>query len=144
MRMDTICPSELEQRAGIPKSPVGEITVTVDLRGAMRSFATGVCVLTTYLDEATGRRHDGLLVDSLTSVSLDPRLVRTRLPVGDRTVAIEEPPATGTQRHAQPARHRRGAAPGRLNRRGTSTSNGRSVTTGQPSLISNRCYEEYL
>ena len=94
--------------------------MTVDLRGAMRSFATGVCVLTTYLDEATGRRHDGLMVNSLTSVSLDPR------------------------HRARPARRRRGAARGRLNRRGTSTSNGRSVASGQPSLITNRCYEEYL
>ena len=57
--------------------------MTVDLRGALRSFATGVCVLTTYPDEATGRRHDGLMVNSLTSVSLDPRLTRTH------------PPATG-------------------------------------------------
>jgi len=49
--------------------------VNIDLRGAMRSFATGVCVMTTYLDEAMGRRHDGLTVNSLTSVSLDPPLV---------------------------------------------------------------------
>jgi flavin reductase (DIM6/NTAB) family NADH-FMN oxidoreductase RutF len=49
--------------------------VNIDLRGAMRTFATGVCVMTTYLDEATGRRHDGLTVNSLTSVSLDPPLV---------------------------------------------------------------------
>lgn len=63
--------------------------MTVDLRGAMRSVATRVCVTTRYLDEATGRRHDGLMVTSLTS-------------------------------------------------------NGHSVATGQPSLITNRCYEEYL
>lgn len=117
--------------------------MTVDLRGAMRSSATGVCVLTTYLDEATGRRHDGLMVNSLTSVSLDPRLARTHLPVGDHTVAIGDMLATGVQHHARPARRRRGAARGRPDRRGASTSNGRSVATGQPSLITNRCYKEY-
>jgi hypothetical protein len=98
--------------AGIPKSPVGEITVTVDLHGAMRSFAAGVCVMTTCLDEATSCRHDGLMV-------------------------------TATRQHAPPAR-RRGAARSRLNRRGTSNSNGHSVATGQPSLFTNRCYKEYL
>jgi hypothetical protein len=100
--------------------------------------------MTTYLDEATGRRHDGLMVNSPTSVSLDPRLVRTHLAVDDHTVAIGDMPATGTQQHARPARRRRGAARGRLNRRGTSTSNGRSMATGQPSLITNRCDKEYL
>jgi hypothetical protein len=68
----------------MPKSPVGEITVTVDLRRAVRSFAAEVRVMTTYLDEATSRRHDGHMVTSLTSVSL----ARTHLPVGDHTVAI--------------------------------------------------------
>lgn len=47
----------------------------VDLRGTMRYFATGVCVMTTYSDQASGRRHDGLTVNSLTSVSLDPPVV---------------------------------------------------------------------
>lgn len=46
-----------------------------DLRGVMRNFATGVCVATTYRDEAGGRRHDAVTVNSLTSVSLDPPLV---------------------------------------------------------------------
>jgi flavin reductase len=46
-----------------------------DLRGAMRHFATGVCVATTYADRADGRRHDAVTVNSLTSVSLDPPLV---------------------------------------------------------------------
>jgi hypothetical protein len=58
--------------------------VTVDLRGAMRSFATEV---------------------------------RTHLLVGDHTVAIGDMLATGTSR---------------------------SVATGQPSLITNRCHKEYL
>jgi hypothetical protein len=63
--------------------------VTVDLHGAMRSFAIGVCAMPTFPDEATGRPHDGLMADSLTS-------------------------------------------------------NGLSAATGQPSLITNRCYKEYL
>ncbi|MGH2944420.1 MAG: flavin reductase family protein, partial [Solirubrobacteraceae bacterium] len=46
-----------------------------DLRGAMRHFATGVCVATTYADRADGRRHDAVTINSLTSVSLDPPLV---------------------------------------------------------------------
>jgi flavin reductase (DIM6/NTAB) family NADH-FMN oxidoreductase RutF len=46
-----------------------------DLRGAMRNFATGVCVATTYTDRADGRRHDAVTVNSLTSVSLDPPLI---------------------------------------------------------------------
>ena len=91
--------------------------MTVDLRGAMRSSATGVCVLTSYLDEANGRRHDGRMVDSLTSVSLDPRLVRTHLPVGEQIGAIGDMLATGT---------------------------GRTLPAGRPSLITNRCHEEYL
>lgn len=46
-----------------------------DLRGAMRNFATGVCVATTYADRADERRHDAVTINSLTSVSLDPPLV---------------------------------------------------------------------
>jgi flavin reductase (DIM6/NTAB) family NADH-FMN oxidoreductase RutF len=46
-----------------------------DLRSAMRNFATGVCVATTYADGVDGRRHDAVTVNSLTSVSLDPPLV---------------------------------------------------------------------
>lgn len=46
-----------------------------DLRGVMRNFATGVCVATTYSDQADGRHHDAVTVNSLTSVSLDPPLV---------------------------------------------------------------------
>jgi flavin reductase (DIM6/NTAB) family NADH-FMN oxidoreductase RutF len=49
--------------------------VGVDLRMAMRNFATGVCVMTTYADGPNGRTHDGVTVNSLTSVSLDPPLV---------------------------------------------------------------------
>jgi len=46
-----------------------------DLRGAMRTFATGVCVATTYRDTPDGRRHDAVTVNSLGSISLDPPLV---------------------------------------------------------------------
>jgi flavin reductase (DIM6/NTAB) family NADH-FMN oxidoreductase RutF len=53
--------------------------VSSDLRSAMRNFATGVCVATTYADRADGRRHDAVTVNSLTSVSLDPPLVSLSL-----------------------------------------------------------------
>ncbi|SFW91090.1 flavin reductase family protein [Amycolatopsis australiensis] len=46
-----------------------------DLRGAMRTFATGVCVASTYRDTPEGRRHDAVTVNSLSSISLDPPLV---------------------------------------------------------------------
>jgi flavin reductase (DIM6/NTAB) family NADH-FMN oxidoreductase RutF len=46
-----------------------------DLRGAMRTFATGVCVASTYRDTPDGRRHDAVTVNSLGSISLDPPLV---------------------------------------------------------------------
>jgi flavin reductase (DIM6/NTAB) family NADH-FMN oxidoreductase RutF len=46
-----------------------------DLRGVMRTFATGVCVVSTYRDTADGRRHDAVTVNSLGSISLDPPLV---------------------------------------------------------------------
>ncbi|MHC0429394.1 flavin reductase family protein [Streptomyces sp. O3] len=47
----------------------------LDLRAVMRSFATGVCVATTYVDGKDGRRHDAVTINSLTSVSLEPPLV---------------------------------------------------------------------
>jgi flavin reductase (DIM6/NTAB) family NADH-FMN oxidoreductase RutF len=47
----------------------------VDLRSTMRTFATGVSVVTTFVDRSGGRRHDGVTVNSLTSVSLQPPLV---------------------------------------------------------------------
>ncbi|BFV55300.1 flavin reductase family protein [Kitasatospora sp. CMC57] len=50
-----------------------------DLRGAMRNFATGVCVATTYADLEGARRHDAVTLNSLTSVSLDPPLVSLSL-----------------------------------------------------------------
>lgn len=49
--------------------------MTPDLRGAMRTFATGVCVATTYRDTPDGRQHDAVTVNSLGSISLDPPLV---------------------------------------------------------------------
>ncbi|MCP2267852.1 NADH-FMN oxidoreductase RutF, flavin reductase (DIM6/NTAB) family [Actinokineospora diospyrosa] len=47
----------------------------VDLRVAMRNFATGVCVMTTRVDGPNGPVHDAVTVNSLTSLSLDPPLV---------------------------------------------------------------------
>jgi flavin reductase (DIM6/NTAB) family NADH-FMN oxidoreductase RutF len=47
----------------------------IDLRATMRTFATGVTVVTTFVDRPDGRRHDAVTVNSLTSVSLDPPLV---------------------------------------------------------------------
>ncbi|MFI5916437.1 flavin reductase family protein [Dactylosporangium sp. NPDC051541] len=46
-----------------------------DLRGTMRTFATGVCIASTYRDTPDGRRHDAVTVNSLGSISLDPPLV---------------------------------------------------------------------
>jgi flavin reductase len=46
-----------------------------DLRGAMRTFATGVCVASTYRDVAEGRHHDAVTVNSLGSLSLEPPLI---------------------------------------------------------------------
>ncbi|WP_328457708.1 flavin reductase family protein [Amycolatopsis sp. NBC_00438] len=46
-----------------------------DLRGVMRTFATGVCVATTYRDSPDGRHHDAVTVNSLGSISLDPPLI---------------------------------------------------------------------
>lgn len=43
-----------------------------DLRDVMRSFATGVCVATTFVDGSVGREHDAVTINSFTSVSLDP------------------------------------------------------------------------
>jgi flavin reductase (DIM6/NTAB) family NADH-FMN oxidoreductase RutF len=41
----------------------------------MRSFATGVCLVTTFRDTPEGLEHDALTVNSFTSVSLTPPLV---------------------------------------------------------------------
>ncbi|MFJ3928310.1 flavin reductase family protein [Streptomyces sp. NPDC090022] len=46
-----------------------------DLRDVMRTFATGVCVVSTYTEQGGERRHNAITVNSLTSVSLDPPLV---------------------------------------------------------------------
>jgi flavin reductase (DIM6/NTAB) family NADH-FMN oxidoreductase RutF len=45
------------------------------LRDVMRSFATGVCLATTYRETSEDRQHDALTVNSFTSVSLSPALV---------------------------------------------------------------------
>jgi flavin reductase (DIM6/NTAB) family NADH-FMN oxidoreductase RutF len=62
---------------------MGEISAThpettavkKDLRSAMRHFATGVCVVSTFTDTPSGRRHSALTVNSLASLSLEPPLV---------------------------------------------------------------------
>jgi flavin reductase len=46
-----------------------------DLRTVMRHFATGVCVVSTFTEDAGVRRHDAITVNSLTSVSLDPAII---------------------------------------------------------------------
>ncbi|WP_280268431.1 flavin reductase family protein [Nocardia wallacei] len=56
----------------------------VDLRAAMRSFATGVAVVSTYLDTPGGRTHDAVTVNSLSSLSLEPPLVSIALRAGSR------------------------------------------------------------
>ena len=50
-----------------------------ELRNAMRNFATGVCIASTYRDESGEREHDAVTINSLTSVSLDPPLVSMSL-----------------------------------------------------------------
>lgn len=50
-----------------------------DLREVMRNFATGVCVVSTYSDLGTTRRHNAITANSLTSVSLDPPLISLSL-----------------------------------------------------------------
>jgi flavin reductase (DIM6/NTAB) family NADH-FMN oxidoreductase RutF len=61
--------------------------VELDLRRAMRNFATGVCIVTTYLDGPGGRQHDAVTVNSLTSVSLEPPLVSVCFRHGSRFLA---------------------------------------------------------
>ncbi|MBD0711848.1 MULTISPECIES: flavin reductase family protein [unclassified Streptomyces] len=51
------------------------VAVKDDLRSVMRNFATGVCVVSTFSDAESARRHNALTINSLTSVSLDPPLV---------------------------------------------------------------------
>ncbi|ULR55560.1 flavin reductase family protein [Streptomyces deccanensis] len=51
------------------------VAVEDDLRSVMRNFATGVCVVSTFSDAGSTRRHNALTINSLTSLSLDPPLV---------------------------------------------------------------------
>ncbi|MDU0290766.1 flavin reductase family protein [Saccharothrix longispora] len=50
-----------------------------ELRQAMRNFATGVCIASTFRDGPEGRTHDAVTVNSLLSLSLDPPLVALSL-----------------------------------------------------------------
>jgi indole-3-acetate monooxygenase len=61
--------------------------VTTGLRDAMRNFATGVCIASTYRDGPGGRAHDAITINSLTSVSLDPPLVSMSLRNGSSFLA---------------------------------------------------------
>ncbi|MEU6352350.1 flavin reductase family protein [Streptomyces sp. NPDC047072] len=49
--------------------------MSLDLSATMRTFATGICVVTTFTEEEGGRRHDAVALRSFTSVSLEPPLV---------------------------------------------------------------------
>jgi flavin reductase (DIM6/NTAB) family NADH-FMN oxidoreductase RutF len=52
----------------------------MDLSATMRTFATGVCVVTTFEESGGRRRHDAAAVRSFTSVSLEPPLVSLAVP----------------------------------------------------------------
>jgi flavin reductase (DIM6/NTAB) family NADH-FMN oxidoreductase RutF len=71
-------PSDIVQKESdiVPK-PVANLAPLSGhaLRDVMRSFATGVCLVTTFRDTPDGREHDALTVNSFTSVSLTPPLV---------------------------------------------------------------------
>jgi flavin reductase (DIM6/NTAB) family NADH-FMN oxidoreductase RutF len=100
--------------------------VTVDLRGAMRPFVTEACVTTTYLDDATSRRLDGLMASSPTLFSLDPLLVSVCL--RHHSAVLADPLKSRDARAA-------------VLRTVSATPGGRSMATGQPSLITTRCKE---
>ncbi len=61
--------------------------MSIDRRAAMRNFATGVCVATTYRNGPQGREDDAVTVNSLTSLSLDPPLVSICLRAGSSFLA---------------------------------------------------------
>ncbi|MCM6774672.1 flavin reductase family protein [Nocardia sp. CDC159] len=69
--------SELDWGEPIPGAPIlrSIAGTAVDLRGAMRHFATGVAVVTTHREGA----HDAVTVNSLVSLSLEPPLVAISL-----------------------------------------------------------------
>jgi hypothetical protein len=113
----------------------------------MRSFVTGACVMTTYPDEADGRRHDGLVVGSPTPVPLDPPPVSAGpghhsafladpLKTKALTLSILDVGATDTAGFAKTRDARTTAL-----RTVSATPGRRSVATGQPSLITTRCKE---
>ncbi|MEU0256696.1 flavin reductase family protein [Streptomyces sp. NPDC006184] len=55
--------------------------MSLDLSATMRTFATGLTVVTTFAEEEEGaRRHDAVVVRSFTSVSLEPPLVSLAVP----------------------------------------------------------------
>jgi flavin reductase (DIM6/NTAB) family NADH-FMN oxidoreductase RutF len=59
-----------------PSTAAGPSVSGIPLREVMRSYATGVCLATTYRETLEGtRQHDAVTVNSFTSVSLSPPLV---------------------------------------------------------------------
>jgi hypothetical protein len=58
----------------------GSGEIGLRFREAMRNFATGVCVVTTFIDGTDGR-HDALTINSLRSVSINPPLISLCLPI---------------------------------------------------------------
>ncbi|GAA1936795.1 flavin reductase family protein [Kitasatospora viridis] len=54
--------------------------MSTQLRAALGTFATGICVVTTFAERDGRRAHDALTVRSFASVSLDPPLVSLALP----------------------------------------------------------------
>ncbi len=71
----------------ISATPTATTTAEKDLRSVMRRFATGVCVVSTFVDLPDGRRHNALTVNSLTSLSLEPPLVSLSLRRGSGFLA---------------------------------------------------------
>lgn len=59
----------------------------IDLRSAMRNFATGVAIATTYRNGPHGPEDDAVTINSLTSLSLDPPLVSICLRAESRFLA---------------------------------------------------------
>ena len=60
----------------MPRKAAGS---ALDLNATMRTFATGVCVVTTFVTVGDQRLHDAAAIRSFASVSLEPPLVSLAL-----------------------------------------------------------------
>src|SRR5690242_4471673 len=71
-RMDNWVPAAGGKVLGVqPSTAAGPSVSGLTLREVMRSYATGVCLATTYHETPEGtREHDAVTVNSFTSVSL--------------------------------------------------------------------------